>query len=155
VTDGYVIRIAGLPDVGTMAAHRAAMFADLGHETPDTLREIEARFPTWVTPRLRDGTWRHWLVETDGRPVASAALWLREAPPGARPPDVVPTVLNVYVDAAHRRRGLARRLMQVILDVCRQDGFQPFVDLRASDMGRPLYESLGFEPTSEMRLALD
>ena len=150
-----MMRLAGLDDVGTMAAHRAAMFAAIGHETAETLREIEARFPAWVTPRLNDGTWRHWLVEQGDALVASAALWLREAPPGATPPDVVPTVLNVYVDDAHRRRGLARRLMEAIIDACRQDGLKPFVDLHASAMGRPLYESLGFKPTEEMRLTLD
>jgi hypothetical protein len=29
------------------------------------------------------------------------------------------------------------------------------VSLHASDFGRPLYESLGFRPTNEMRLKLD
>jgi len=36
---------------------------------------------------------------------------------------------------------------------CRAQGFAG-VTLHASDQGRPLYESLSFEPTTEMRLKL-
>jgi hypothetical protein len=40
-----------------------------------------------------------------------------------------------------------------MIDWCRTQGFMN-VTLHASDKGRPLYESLGFEPTNEMRLDL-
>jgi hypothetical protein len=43
--------------------------------------------------------------------------------------------------------------MQTMVGWCRQQGFV-HVSLHASRMGRPLYESLGFEPTTEMRLKL-
>ena len=59
----------------------------------------------------------------------------------------------MFTDAAHRRRGLARRLMETMLEWCRAEGMR-FLYLHASDDGRPLYESLGFTPTNEMRLAL-
>jgi hypothetical protein len=36
---------------------------------------------------------------------------------------------------------------------CREQGYKT-VALHASDEGRPLYESLGFQPTNEMRLHL-
>ncbi len=63
------------------------------------------------------------------------------------------TVLNVYTEPSHRRRGLARRVMRFIIDWCRDEGFA-CVQLHASDAGRPLYISLGFLTTNEMRLAL-
>ena len=59
-------------------------------------------------------------------------------------------IVNVYTEPAHRHRGLARRLMRIMLDWCAQRGV-PQVVLHASDGGRPLYQSLGFVPTSEMR----
>ena len=59
----------------------------------------------------------------------------------------------MYTDPEFRRQGIARRLMQTMIDWCRKEGFVR-VDLHASDKGRPLYESLGFEPTNEMRLNL-
>ena len=51
----------------------------------------------------------------------------------------------MYTDPEFRRQGIARRLMQTMIDWCRKEGFVR-VDLHASDKGRPLYESLGFEP---------
>jgi GNAT superfamily N-acetyltransferase len=62
-------------------------------------------------------------------------------------------LLNVYVYPAYRRRGIASLLTQVSVDWCRGQGFAS-VSLHASQFGRPLYESLGFQPTNEMRLML-
>lgn len=61
-------------------------------------------------------------------------------------------VLNVYVEPAWRRRGLARHMMEAVLDWARSAGIVRVV-LHASGDGRPLYESMGFVPTSEMRFA--
>lgn len=43
--------------------------------------------------------------------------------------------------------------MQTMIDWCRHEGFT-HVSLHASADGRSLYESLGFEPSNEMRLNL-
>jgi GNAT superfamily N-acetyltransferase len=48
---------------------------------------------------------------------------------------------------------VARRLMTAIVEWCSGRGF-PVAWLHASDEGRPLYESMGFEPTNEMKLNL-
>jgi GNAT superfamily N-acetyltransferase len=63
------------------------------------------------------------------------------------------TILNVYTDPAYRRRGIARALMETMIDWCRRERFAR-VTLHASDDGRHLYESLGFEASNEMRLKL-
>lgn len=60
-------------------------------------------------------------------------------------------IVNVYVEPACRRRGIARVLLQTILDWCAQQNLN-IIALHASDFGRPLYESLGFTATNEMRL---
>jgi GNAT superfamily N-acetyltransferase len=86
--------------------------------------------------------------------VAGAGLLV--VPWVASPRNPVPRiayVLNVYTDPAYRRRGLSRRLMETIIAWCREQGFG-VVHLHASEVGRPLYESLGFEPSNEMRLSL-
>jgi hypothetical protein len=44
-------------------------------------------------------------------------------------------------------------LMRAMLDWCRTNRFIT-VALHTTDDGQPLYESLGFEPTTEMRLHL-
>ena len=60
-------------------------------------------------------------------------------------------VLNVYVEPAWRRRGVAETLMRVVLDALAARGIRRIV-LHASDEGRRLYERIGFVPTNEMRL---
>jgi hypothetical protein len=44
--------------------------------------------------------------------------------------------------------------VQAAIESCRERGLSAVL-LHASDAGRPLYESMGFTPTSEMRLVLD
>jgi GNAT superfamily N-acetyltransferase len=57
------------------------------------------------------------------------------------------------VEREHRRKGVARELMKVMIAWCRENGFTS-VGLHASEEGRPLYEQLSFQPTNEMRLNL-
>jgi len=63
-------------------------------------------------------------------------------------------VLNVYTEPTHRRGGVARAIMNAILEWCREQRVAR-VTLHASREGRPLYEDLGFEPSNEMRFVLD
>lgn len=61
-------------------------------------------------------------------------------------------VLNVYVQPAWRRRGIAETLMREVLQSLAARGVRRVV-LHASDEGRRLYERLGFVPTNEMQLS--
>jgi GNAT superfamily N-acetyltransferase len=60
-------------------------------------------------------------------------------------------ILNVYTEAEFRRRGIAQRVMAVIIAWAEAYGLRG-VNLHASDEGRVLYEKLGFVQTNEMRL---
>lgn len=59
----------------------------------------------------------------------------------------------VYVKPAYRRRGIARRLMEMAVEWARERSCTR-VRLRASDDGRLLYQTLGFAPGREMELVL-
>jgi predicted GNAT family acetyltransferase len=60
----------------------------------------------------------------------------------------------VYTRPESRRKGLARKLMDVTLAWCLLNRVRTVI-LHASDDGRRLYESLGFKSTNEMRIVLD
>ena len=97
-----------------------------------------------------------WLFEdvTSGGVVAGGGIILIEYHPSPRDPRPRrPWVVNVYTEPPWRRHGLARRLMDVMIEWSRQQGY-PNLFLHSSDEGRPLYESLAFAPTNEMRLKL-
>jgi predicted acetyltransferase len=55
----------------------------------------------------------------------------------------------MYIDPDHRRQGLAKGLVQLCLNESRRRGLRT-VTLHASDAGRPVYESLGFNASNEM-----
>ena len=62
-------------------------------------------------------------------------------------------ILNMYIEPRVRRCGVVRELMKAMTEWCRSEGYGS-VSLHASEAGRPLYESMGFQPTNEMRLEL-
>jgi GNAT superfamily N-acetyltransferase len=144
-------RPATLEDVPLLTAHRHAMFADMGSASDDALATMSLHFAPWLRRMLAEGKYLGWIVESDDQPVASAGLFLLEWPPHPLDPsnDHRGYVLNMYVDPAHRRQGLARNLLQLCLDESRRRGLR-IVALHASDAGRPLYTSFGFAPANEM-----
>jgi [ribosomal protein S18]-alanine N-acetyltransferase len=56
-------------------------------------------------------------------------------------------VMNVAVDPAHRRRGIATRLLERLFELTRTDGRRGYtLEVRVSNVGAiSLYEELGFE----------
>lgn len=148
---GYSIRGATLADTRTIARHRRAMFEDIG--VAHNLDVVEQAFAGWLPSRL-DRTYFHWLAEHEGRPVGSAGVLLLDWPPSPRDPrGGLGFIYNVYVEPAHRRRGLARATLEVLHAWARERGLGALA-LHASEDGRPLYETLGYVPTNEMRVKL-
>jgi GNAT superfamily N-acetyltransferase len=129
------------------------MFEDMGFADTGILDAQEIGFRDWLRERLHNGRYRGWFaVNAGGAVVSGAGLWLLDWPPG--PTGIAPFrgyILNVYTEPAYRKRGLARSLVQAIIEWCHAQGIYA-ISLHASDEGRPIYESLGFVQTNEMRL---
>ena len=148
---GYSIRRATLDDTAVIARHRRAMFEEIG--AAQNLAVVERAFAEWLPARL-DSTYFHWLAAHDGRPVGSAGVLLLDWPPSPRDPrGGLGFIYNVYVEPAHRRRGLARATLELLHQWARDRNLGALA-LHASEAGRPLYETLGYEPTNEMRVKL-
>jgi len=62
-------------------------------------------------------------------------------------------IMNVVTAPAFRRTGIARRVMQAILRWLEGEDVQR-VTLHTTEMGRPLYQELGFVAGNEMELRL-
>lgn len=116
-----------------------------------TLRETNER---WLDEHFgRDFV--AWMAELDGQTAASAGLMWFPHPPGPTSPGGLEAyILNVYTRPESRRMGLARALMERLVDEARAAGVRR-VWLRASDAGRPLYEDMGFHADNFLQLAPD
>ena len=149
------IRQATPADLDVVMRHRRSMFADMGDRDRPALDAMDASSRPLFARALADGSYRGWLAqEHDGRVVAGGGIIL--LPYHSSPRDPSPQrawIVNMYTEPEHRRQGLARRLMDEMIAWCRGRRMTT-VYLHASDEGRPLYESLGFTPTNEMRLRL-
>ena len=153
MTAELTIREAQAEDLDIILHHRRSMFRDMGEGTAAELdRMVEVARP-WVSRALADGSYRHWLAVTAlGQVAGGGGVLLSPWPPNPHDPCMERAViLNVYTETEFRRQGVARQVMQVILDWIRSRGLRG-VNLHASDEGRTLYEKLGFQPTNEMRL---
>lgn len=153
LSEPFPIRAAAPADAATIIHHRRAMFFDMGRRDEAWLDGVAASFLPWVRQKLETGEYLGWFaVAPDQSVAAGAGLWLLDwFPHRLDRGSLRGYLLNVYTEPAFRRRGLARQLVQVALDHCRERGIT-IATLHASDEGRPLYESMGFKQTNEMRI---
>jgi GNAT superfamily N-acetyltransferase len=148
------LRTATLADIPEIVRHRRGMYEDMGISDASALDAMIPLSADFLSQAMADGSFRAWLA-CDLENVAGGGAVLISPWP-AHPYDLEcrrATILNVYVYPEYRRRGIARQLMEQILSWCRADGLAR-VTLHASDQGRHLYETLGFESSNEMKLTL-
>jgi ribosomal protein S18 acetylase RimI-like enzyme len=150
------IRPVSADDLELICRHREEMFRDAG-SSDDDLAVMTGHFREWLGPRLADGSYFGFIVSSGGQPAGGVGLMLIDWPPHPLHPthDQRGYVLNLFVEPEHRRKGLARRLMELAEEelVRRQVSL---VVLHATDKGRPLYSELGWMASSaEMVKPLD
>lgn len=64
-------------------------------------------------------------------------------------------LMNVYTNSQYRRKGIGSKMVQMLIKEAREKGVTE-ISLDATDLGRPLYEKLGFVESEEcMVLNLD
>jgi GNAT superfamily N-acetyltransferase len=143
----YNVRPAAIEEIDLLVQHRIAMFTEMG--TAIDADSVAAAFRNWVTRSLADGTYRSWVVEAaSGQIVAGGGLTIIPWPPG--PWHIggrIAFIYNVYTEPAHRRRGIARMIMEAIHGWCRNEGIG-LTGLNASGQAQGLYESMGYVRTA-------
>jgi GNAT superfamily N-acetyltransferase len=160
MTTSYTLHLATVDDIPVLISHRRKMFEDMAavkgeqHDQAG-LDAMDATYAVLLHYEIPAGSTRVWVIDDAGKIAASGALkftdWLPR-PDGQRRGLVY--VHSVYTVPEYRRQALARRLLNAMIDYCRDNGW-PRLSLHASELGRGLYEDLGFTPTNEMRLVLE
>ncbi len=149
------IRPAKLSDIAALIRHRRMMWWELGRRDETALDLMELAANEYFRAAVADGSYLGFLAEDSSGAVVGGGGIVVSPWPGVlnqRQPRRA-TILNMYVDRKHRRKGVARALMEAMIAWCRENEFA-YVSLHASEQGRHLYEKLGFKPTDEMRLEL-
>jgi GNAT superfamily N-acetyltransferase len=148
-------RAATLDDIGVLARMRWEMererHSDEVHVEEDAYLAAHRRM---LAEAMGRGDCMAWLAEADGAPVACTVLLLLAMPPNAKRLERRRGIVtNVYTYPEYRRQGIARHLMQMLIAEAKDRGVHRLM-LWASDMGRPLYEDLGFEPSYALEMNL-
>ena len=90
------------------------------------------------------------VLATDGDEVVGCASmsFIRIMPTFGHPTGKRAHLMNVYTRSEYRRRGIARRMVELLIDESWKAGATE-ISLDATELGRPLYESLGFTDSTE------
>ena len=163
----FIIRQATLDDVKALAHHRCEMFKDMSQLrkqelSEDTYQALSAASIKYFEQAIRAGEYVAWVVTPQAQPdliVAGGGLQLRYILPrpdhtgGLQKPGPQGLIVNVYTEKEWRRNGLAELVTRTMIEWSRNNGVASLV-LHASEMGRPLYEKLGFVASNEMYFPL-
>ena len=151
----YSIRPATIADIPHIVLQRAGMFREMG--IPAAFEDMTAATELWLRHAIPSKIYLGWMAESNpGDVVVGGGLIVMPWPPG--PITMDPRcgfIFNVYTQPAHRKQGLAKRLMDAMHDHCRAEGVERVV-LNASVFGKPLYDAMGYVEAEEpmMRLRL-
>jgi GNAT superfamily N-acetyltransferase len=146
------IREARTEDLPTLLEFRLSMMAEItGGQSAGVGEGMRRTNEEWLDEHFgRD--FSSLLAELHGRPVASAGLmWFHHPPGPGNPGGREAYILNVYTRPEARGMGVARLLMERLVAQAKTSGAGR-IWLRASDAGRPLYESMGFGAGKYMQL---
>ncbi len=151
----YDIRPASKEDAAIIAVQRRRMFLDMGKSDDADMQAMLTSFLPWVRDAIASGKYLGMLATNVHQVAAGAGMLLLEAAPGyADTSSTRAYIFNVYTELEFRRQGLARQLIQALLEEAKLRGIR-LVSLHATEAGKNLYSELGFETSNEMRLWLE
>lgn len=154
--DMYSLRPVSQDDLELICLQRRRMFEDAGR-ADDVLAPMTGAFRDWLRPRLGTGAYFGWIAAlNDQQPVGGIGMMVIDWPPHPSHPlqSARGYILNLFVAPEHRGRGVANALMDRARQEAQSRGLDYMV-LHATEMGRPVYEKLGWRQTPEMGLSLD
>ena len=106
--------------------------------------DLKPALKDYYARHLPDGTFVSWLATEDGRIVGTSGMSFVEKPPYyGCPSGKIGLLSGMYTDRAYRRRGIARRLLSLVVDEAKKYGCGT-VQITASDVGVLLYADFGF-----------
>jgi GNAT superfamily N-acetyltransferase len=149
------IRQATLEDIKELVRLRRLMFEDMGYKDIKLLDEVDHNVAEYLTKALPTQQFYGWLAETpDGTAVGSGGVVIDYHPPQPRNlSGKSGYIMSISTDRSHRRKGIARLMMKEILNWLKQKQITK-ATLVSTPMSRSLYEELGFQERTAMKLQI-
>jgi GNAT superfamily N-acetyltransferase len=152
-TYGYRPIDAG--DVELICSHREQIFLEAGHAR-DKLALMTRPYRPWLEAQLESRSYFGRVASVNDLDVGSIGWMTIGWPPHPLHPEQSQRgyVLNLFVEPAHRGRGVAKALMAAA-DADFRDHDIAYCILHATPAARAMYEKLGWKGTSEMARIVD
>ena len=151
-----LFRAADSYDDRLIAEHFYSMWRDLGVAAGDIQPNWQSITLEFIQQARQTLRYQAFIAEVEGAVVGSASCQLYA---GLYPPVLSQQhrqygyIWGVYVNPAYRRQGIATRLTQSTVGYLRSIGCTQAM-LNAAPAARPIYQSLGFNPSNTMLLDL-
>jgi pyroglutamyl-peptidase len=157
IYSGVTIRRATVDDIEALVELRLALQKEIGAQYDESPQEGAGEANRgYLEKSLPGGEFLAWVAEANGELVACSGLVIYSRMPGMHGLSSREAyVMNMYTQPKYRHKGIATALLDRTVQYTREAGARR-VWLRATDMGRPVYEKYGFQPMeSAMQLKLE
>ena len=137
---------ATIADVEALSKLRAVVLHDANELPADVIipNEVVDNSRDFYSRKLTDGSHIAYLVYDDDKIVGSGGVTFYELiPMYYNRSGKIAAIVNMYTAPEYRRRGIARRVLDLLINEMRSQGLT-YVQLEATRQGRPLYEAYGF-----------
>jgi ribosomal protein S18 acetylase RimI-like enzyme len=143
---GMRARLATVDDIDELIRHRAGMLEEIGtplHDDSAWRASCAVMLQAELGGRIFAAVVPH--GDRAGLAASGTVCEVTKLPHPLNPSGTVGYLQSMWCDVEARRHGHARAVMAALLAEAERRGLAR-LELHASDVGRPLYESLGFEP---------
>lgn len=149
------IRRADMKDLEEVINLRLAFLREVKPDAGELEPAVLDSTRQYIAEKLPAGDFLVWLVEEQQQIIGTSGLVFFHRPPTfSCMSELHAYVLNMYTIPERRGQGVATMLLQHIIDYVKTTPASR-ITLHASEMGRPIYERLGFvASSSEMILRL-
>ena len=141
------IRLAEPGDLENYIRVRFDYFAAEGWTAADDLKaDIRVQLTDYYKAHLNQDFYAAFAV-ADGAVVSAAFLTINEMPANiATPTGKYGVIRNVLTYPEHRRKGYSTKVLELLIQKAKDENLS-CLQLSASEMGKPVYERLGFKPS--------
>ncbi|MHA1953722.1 MAG: GNAT family N-acetyltransferase [Candidatus Heimdallarchaeaceae archaeon] len=150
------IRRATEDDVPELVRQRKLMFESMGYDDHNKLQSTSILSRNYFLDGLKNNKFQGWIAVTkEGRIVSNAGVIIDYHPPGPNNlTGKIAYIFNLYTHKEFRRQGIAKKIMETILEWVKSEGIS-IASLHVTDDGEKLYKGLGFSVENTMRLKIE